>query len=85
MKFEKYTNNLPYPKRGDPDFREKLEAYHAETRRIIEVFKQDLFVELGLVDNPKKDLLFSKAWDLGHSNGFSEVYVYAVDLAELVQ
>ncbi len=59
-------------------------AYNAETARLTELFKQDLFEDLGIENNPKRDKLYSIAWDKGHSAGFSEVYSEAEDLVDLI-
>lgn len=48
-------------------------------------FKQELFEELGIADNPKRELLFSRAWEQGHSAGYDEVYTCACDLVELIK
>jgi hypothetical protein len=53
-------------------------AYREEVRRLIEEFKSDN--DLEIVGNPKAELLWSKAWELGHS---SDVYSYASDLVDL--
>ena len=44
-----------------------------------------MFEELDIADNPKRDLLFNKAWELGHSYGLSEVYHYADELVCLIK
>lgn len=82
MDFSKYDNALPYfSKRENP---EGCKAYLAEEARIYEQFKQDLFNDLGIEDNPKRELLFSKAWERGHSAGYHEVYSVAQDLVDLI-
>ena len=43
-----------------------------------------LAVENGVVDNPKLDLLFDKAWDMGHSSGYDEVAGMFADLSDLI-
>lgn len=48
-------------------------------------FKEDLFEELEIKDNPKRELLYSKAYSLGHSYGCSEIYYYACELVELIK
>jgi hypothetical protein len=48
-------------------------------------FRDDALSELGLKNHPKADVLFSKAWDLGHSSGFHEVWYYLQDLSELLK
>ena len=65
-------------------FDEARNAYGAEESRIYEEFKRDLFHELDIEDNPKKGLLFQKAWEWGHASGYSEVYSVASDLVELI-
>jgi hypothetical protein len=41
--------------------------------------------DLGIENNPKADLMLSKAWERGHSYGFNEVYINALDLVELIR
>jgi hypothetical protein len=36
-------------------------------------------------NNPKKELLWEKAWDMGHAYGIDHVVYYYRDLAELIQ
>lgn len=48
-------------------------------------FKEDLFADLGISDHPLRDKLFSKAWDDGHSSGYSEVYNCALNLVDLFE
>jgi len=52
---------------------------------IYDEFKLEVFKELGIENNPKKELFYSKVWELGHSSGFSEIWNYATDLVELIQ
>lgn len=41
--------------------------------------------ENDLVEHPKAGMLWSKAWEMGHSAGLSEVELYYNDLAELLK
>jgi len=41
--------------------------------------------DLGIESNPKADKMLYIAWELGHSNGYYEVYLHAMDLVELIQ
>ena len=63
---------------------ERLQEYKRERFALKEQFKKDLFDELNISENPKREILFEKAWDLGHDLGYSEVYSYAMDLIELI-
>lgn len=51
---------------------------------LTEQFKQDAFKELGIENHPKRELLYKKAWELGHSGGLSEVWYYLSELADLI-
>lgn len=95
----RYTNNKPYPKgrrrlphrATDAEITEVernqrlLEEYRNEDARMNALFRKDLEEECGMTGHPKADLLFDKAWDLGHSSGFNEVAIYYTDLVELVK
>lgn len=61
----------------------KSEYHKAENVKYNE-FKHDLIEENGLQDNPKADLLYEKAWSLGHSSGLQEVIYYFKELMELI-
>jgi len=65
-------------------YKESRVIYQQKTAELHEQFKQDLFEYLGISNNPKKDLLFSKAWEYGHSCGLYEVYLHAEDLVDLI-
>ena len=65
-----------------PDFWQKLREGGYETDS---EFRAALLDELGITDNPKAELLYSKAWQLGHSCGYSEVASYAADLVDLIR
>lgn len=56
-----------------------------KVRDRMEEFKNDLFEELGITNNPKREKLFNKAWEHGHAYGFYEVYNVACDLVELIE
>jgi hypothetical protein len=75
-----YRNSRPYPPKGgggsakDLAAREKMRRrYREEEGRLAGLFHDDLLAELGLTDHPKADLLYSMAWERGHSSGYSEV------------
>ena len=60
-------------------------AYYADVNRLENQFRTDLESENEMIGHPKAPLLFSKAWEMGHSSGLSEVHNYYVDLLELVK
>lgn len=69
----------------EADYENRKKAYSASVNAAYESFKKDTFEELGITDNPKADILFSKAWDLGRSQSLECVWNWAVDLVELIE
>jgi hypothetical protein len=77
---ENYAKELSEFSDKETAYKINLDAHRKEDARLHALFKQDLFKDLGIVDHPKKDKIFSLAWQLGHSNGLSEVASYADDI-----
>ena len=65
-------------------FIEARNAYRADEQRLVKEFAQDLYEEFDVLRFAKRDKAFALAWEYGHSSGFSEVYNYFADLAELL-
>ena len=83
---EKYPSTAVKQEVFDKEgYRKTKDAYKKEKRRLYLEFTEDIAREFGVQDNPKRDLLFSKAWELGHSAGYSEVYGYYEDLVDLIR
>ena len=59
-------------------------AWNAKDNRVENNFEIDLATEYGMLNHPKRALLYSKAYDMGHSGGHEEVHAYYTDLLELV-
>ena len=73
------------------DYEKLLEAYNvardewrAESNRLNEQFRTDVEAEYEMTDHPKRDLLWSKAYDHGHSAGYGEVLSWYDDLHDLI-
>lgn len=77
-----YENPDQYPLRGNAD---EVKAYRAKTKEMEALFKKDLFEEFEIVEHPKRELLFSKSWELSHDSGLEEVYYTFSDLFELIK
>lgn len=59
---------------------------HRENEGVMSALvKRDLEVQEGLAGHPKADLLWSIAWDRGHSSGYSEVINEYEQMAELLK
>ncbi len=65
--------------------REEHAAYNKAMAELNDKFKEELFKDLCIEDNPKRDLLFQKAWDSGHASGWHEVWNHAVELVDLIK
>lgn len=48
-------------------------------------FKEDLFKEYGVSDNPKLEKAFDMAWDRGHPSGYRDVVYYFDELVDLIK
>ena len=87
---EKPKDFIEYAKKLEQwgvDFKKQKKAmleYKKEEARLLEIFKNDAFEYLGISDNPKRELLYSKAWEEGHSSGLREVFEWMEDLSELI-
>jgi len=88
MDYTKYQNKLPYPNRNFGTLIERtqmLRAYKNESADLEALFKADLEEEYGTKDNPRKDVLYRKAYDLGHSYGYQSVEAHYSELVELIE
>jgi len=73
------------------DYDALMRQYHDDVRNfnnrkneLRNDFEHDLAEEYGLLDHPKLNLIFAKAWDRNHSEGFSSVANEYANLVELV-
>jgi len=58
--------------------------YEIERQKMLE-FENDVYEEFGVMRNPKKELLYNKAWDRGHPGGLSDVVAVFADLVDLIR
>lgn len=56
-------------------------TYFKELKKRKNEFKNDCFVDLGIVNDPRKEVLYNRAYDVAHGNGLRCVYE---ELSELV-
>lgn len=64
--------------------KEQHNLYDAESTRIAARFKTDLFKEFGVEGNPKAEKCYAKAYDQGHSSGYSEIANCFAAIVELI-
>lgn len=65
--------------------RDQTRKYRENEGAMSALVKRDLEVQEGLVGHPKADMLWSIAWDRGHSLGYSDVISVYEELAELLK
>ena len=63
---------------------EARRAHNAESGRLTALLQADLEAEYGVTGHPKAELLWSKAYDRGHSGGMGEVINVWTDLVDLI-
>ena len=90
QKYYDMEKALDYPpmelkKRDLNKYTEIKRAYNEGHQKITETFKQDLFKDLGIENNPKKEKLFEIAWRMGHGGGYGDVVCYAEDMVGLIK
>lgn len=66
-------------------YKQMQKEYHEEESRCYNQFKQDLFKEYNVTNNPKAEKCFNIAWERGHSSGYESVANEFDELVELIQ
>ena len=82
---EEYPNALIQEVLDEEAYRAHLKEYNDESAKLHREFRDDLFEDYGVSDNPKRFKCFELAWEHGHSSGSEEVYGYFGDLVVLIQ
>lgn len=81
---EEFVEKLRVYTQQEIEYKAKKEKYVKEEGRLHNLFKADCLKEVGLENHPKKDKIFSYAWQKGHSSGYSEVFYYLSEVSEIV-
>ena len=68
-----------------PEHKKLQAAYYARASEIETQFQDDLESYYDMKDHPKRSLVYSKAYERGHSAGFGEVANAYSDYVELVK
>lgn len=82
---QKYPNAVIQEVLGEDAYKAHRKEYDAESAKLHQEFKNDLFEEFGVSDNPKRFKCFDLAWEHGHSSGYEEVYNYFCDFVDLIR
>ncbi len=65
-------------------FQNQWNKWVANEDRLIHEFKEKLFEDHQVENNPKREKCFQLAWEYGSSSGFERVKYYFDDLVELI-
>ena len=82
---EEYPNALIQEVLDEEAYRAHLKEYNDESAKLHREFRDDLFEDYSVSDNPKRFKCFELAWERGHSSGLEEVDGYFGDFVELIQ
>lgn len=85
---KKYKNssNMVTEKDFDRDaYTAARKKYSDAQNKLVEEFKNDLFEEYGVENNPKREKCYALAWEHGNSSGFSNIDMYFSEFVELIK
>jgi hypothetical protein len=88
------SSKVGFEERSDPPLIEKvldqdaynnvMLKYRSEHSRLMEEFKNDLFEEFSVQDNPKREKCYCMAYERAHSDGLNSVATEFAELVELI-
>lgn len=67
------------------NFKQNKAAWYTRSGELEAQFQKDLEAHYEMTGHPKASLLYSKAWERGHSAGLHDVACVYADLVELVK
>jgi hypothetical protein len=82
---EDYPNAVIQGVLDEEAYEAHLKKYYDEEAKLHREFRDDLFEDYGVNDNPKRFKCFELAWERGHSSGVEAVYNCFGDLVVLIE
>ena len=82
---EEYPNALIQEVLDEDAYKARRQEYDVESAKLDREFRDDLFEDYGVSDNPKRFKCFEIAWEKGHSFGLEEVDGRFGDFVELIK
>ncbi len=67
------------------EFRKSHELYRIEEARLNTLFEDDCAEAEGLTNHPKRSAVWGKAWEHGHASGYSDVWHWYQEFAEIAK
>lgn len=75
----------PYRRHQHSPWRDERRNFIDDQAKKLGWLKQDLYTAHNVKDNPKRELVWAKAWDMGSPAGLGGVVTRFADLAELIR
>lgn len=72
-------------KNAEIAYKEGKQAWHNEEGRMNALFEADCAAAEGMENHPKRQRLWSKAWDEGHANGYNTILERYESFAEFLR
>ncbi len=66
-------------------YKEAMQAWHNEEGRMNALFEADCAAAEGMENHPKRQKLWSKAWEDGHANGYNTILERYESFAEFLR
>lgn len=67
------------------EHRKSNDLYRLEEARLNNLFEADCADETSMTNHPKRGKVWGKAWEHGHSSGYSEVWHWYEEFAEIAK
>jgi hypothetical protein len=81
-----FPKGYAYQKIADKEaLKEHVAKYNEEYNQLLREFKEDLFEEFGVSQNPKREQCYSLAWEDAHAHGLESVYDKFSKLVDLIK
>ncbi len=80
-----YENKLPYPSSREVGYLEQRKLYRKETDKLHEQFYRDLCEHSGEPTGRASRIIFDRAWEDAHSEGYYQVANKWEDLLQFVE
>ncbi len=66
-------------------YKQDRDKYYKKVNELEQQFINDLFVEFGVENHPKREKAYQLAYSYGHSAGYEEIYGYFIDIVYLIK
>ena len=82
--YREYADALDIYNTQKKEYNHLRQKYNEKDSELYAAFKVDALKEVGLWGHEAGNRAFELAWDKGHANGYSEVFIYLEQIAYVV-